>query len=110
MKTNRIEMIKNIRLQFEKSDIQPAPKVVNFADYPWEECIDDQIKAYGDEETAKKVCGAIKAGMKKEGFVIPSPEGGEDEQTYISRCISSIIDEYTEDGQAYAVCKGEWDK
>ena len=34
-------------------------------DYPWEECIDDQMARYGDEETAKKVCGAIKAGMKK---------------------------------------------
>lgn len=34
-------------------------------DYPWEECIADQMERYGDEETAKKVCGAIKAGMKK---------------------------------------------
>ena len=29
--------------------------------YPWDECIADQIKQYGDEETAKNVCGAIKA-------------------------------------------------
>jgi hypothetical protein len=29
--------------------------------YPWEDCIADQIKQYGDEETANKVCGAIKA-------------------------------------------------
>jgi hypothetical protein len=34
-------------------------------DYPWEECISDQLERYGDEETAAKVCGAIKAGMKK---------------------------------------------
>jgi len=34
-------------------------------DYPWEECIADQLERYGDEETAAKVCGAIKAGMKK---------------------------------------------
>lgn len=34
-------------------------------DYPWEECIADQMERYGDEETAAKVCGAIKAGMKK---------------------------------------------
>lgn len=33
--------------------------------YPWDECIEDQIARYGDEETAAKVCGAIKAGMKK---------------------------------------------
>lgn len=34
-------------------------------EYPWEECVADQMERYGDEETAKKVCGAIKAGMKK---------------------------------------------
>lgn len=33
--------------------------------YPWDECMADQMERYGDEETAKKVCGAIKAGMKK---------------------------------------------
>lgn len=30
--------------------------------YPWEECISDQMKQYGNEEIAAKVCGAIKAG------------------------------------------------
>lgn len=30
--------------------------------YPWDECISDQMEKYGDEEIAKKVCGAIKAG------------------------------------------------
>ena len=35
------------------------------AEYPWDECMADQMERYGDEETAKKVCGAIKAGMKK---------------------------------------------
>ena len=33
--------------------------------YPWDECVADQIARYGDEETANKVCGAIKAAMKK---------------------------------------------
>jgi hypothetical protein len=47
--------------------------------------------------------------VKKEGFPIPSPEG-EDENTFISKCISKIVDEYPEEGQAYAICKGEWDK
>ena len=28
--------------------------------YPFDECVQDQIKRYGSEETAKKVCGAIK--------------------------------------------------
>jgi hypothetical protein len=30
-------------------------------DYPWDQCIADQTEKYGDEETAKKVCGMIKA-------------------------------------------------
>jgi hypothetical protein len=29
--------------------------------YPWDECIADQVARYGDEETAKKVCGYIKS-------------------------------------------------
>jgi hypothetical protein len=83
---------------------------VDLANYPWEQCIADQIERYGDEETAKKVCGAIKAMYgSKEAFVIPSPESGEDEQKYISRCISDISAEYDQEGQAYAVCKGKWD-
>jgi HK97 family phage prohead protease len=31
------------------------------ADYPWSDCMSDQMKKYGSEETAAKVCGAIKA-------------------------------------------------
>lgn len=43
-------------------------KPVDLASYPWDQCIADQTERYGDEETAKKVCGAIKAmyGRKEE--------------------------------------------
>ena len=41
---------------------------------------------------------------------IPKPEGAETEEKYISRCISEIVSEYDAEGQAYAVCKGEFDK
>jgi hypothetical protein len=34
---------------------------IELADYPWDECIADQIERYGDEETASKVCGYIKS-------------------------------------------------
>ena len=47
--------------------------------------------------------------IKKEGFPIPSPEKDEEQDKYISRCISSISDEYDTD-QAYAICKGKWDE
>lgn len=120
--------------------------------YPWDECMADQIARYGDEETAAKVCGAIKAGMKKtfaegdsledacypgytaiglkptedgrmvpncvpdkeeqskvvkEGFPVPSPESGEDEQKFISRCISELYDEYGQE-QASGICYSKW--
>ena len=47
---------------------------------------------------------------KPNEFVIPSPNSNEDEQSYISRCISDIGSEYDQEGQAYAVCKGKWDE
>ena len=41
---------------------------------------------------------------------IPKPQGGEQEDKYISRCISEIGSEYDVEGQAYAVCKSTYDK
>jgi hypothetical protein len=41
---------------------------------------------------------------------IPKPESREQEDKYISRCISEIGSEYDVEGQAYAVCKSTYDK
>ena len=41
---------------------------------------------------------------------IPSPKSGEQENKYISRCISDIANEYDVEGQAYAVCKSTYDR
>ena len=66
--SNRLEQIINLKLnnfEIKKPDVNPVAKEpINLADYPWDECIADQVARYGDEEIAKKVCGAIKAGMK----------------------------------------------
>jgi len=43
-----------------------------------------------------------------EKFIIPLPEKGEEEDKYINRCISSIIDEYGQD-QSYAICISQWE-
>ena len=40
---------------------------------------------------------------------IPKPHSDEQEKDYISRCISEISGEYTEEGQPYAICKSTWD-
>ena len=145
MRYDKFKMIRDIKLNM--SNIK-KPKA--FADYPWEDCIADQMERYGDEEIANKVCGAIKAGMQKsfaEGdslenacwngweaiglkpsedgsrlvpncvpikeeqskqkFVIPSPESGEDEQTFISRCIGELYNEYGQE-QSAAICYSKW--
>jgi len=41
---------------------------------------------------------------------IPKPQGGEQEDKYISRCISEIASEYDSEGQSYAVCKSTYDR
>jgi len=47
--------------------------------------------------------------IKKEGFPIPSPETDEEQDKFLSRCISSIIDEYGQE-QASAICYAKWDE
>ena len=43
-----------------------------------------------------------------ENFIIPKPESGEEQDKYISRCISSIIDEYGQE-QASGICYSQWE-
>jgi hypothetical protein len=54
-------------------------------------------------------CVPVKENQSKEDFVIPSPEEQEKKEDYISRCISTIIDEYGQE-QASGICYGVWDK
>jgi hypothetical protein len=54
-------------------------------------------------------CVPIKASIVKEGFPIPSPESNEEQDKFISRCISDIIDEYGQE-QASAICYSKWDE
>ena len=65
----------------------------------------------GLKEDGSPNCVPIKEEQRtvKEGFPIPSPSSDEEEDKYISRCISSISDEY-DTNQAYAICKGKWDE
>lgn len=43
-----------------------------------------------------------------EKFIIPVPEKGEEQNKYISRCISSIIDEYGQE-QSSGICYSQWE-
>ena len=49
-----------VPMKEEMEKIQ-SEKGIEMAAYPWDECIADQTARYGDEETAKKVCGYIKS-------------------------------------------------
>lgn len=108
MRIDRIQMIRNIKM--ELSGIKKPVKMEEETDGPcWEgyEQIGTKIK----DGVEVPNCVPIKEEQSKvkEGFPIPSPSG-ESEEEYISKCISEIIGEYPEEGQAYAICKGEWDK
>ncbi len=39
----------------------PALDMTTLAAYPWDQCIEDQMKQYGDKSIAEAVCGKIKA-------------------------------------------------
>ena len=151
--SNRLEQIVKLRFAGVEAETKPVAKEpINLADYPWDECIADQVARYGDEETAARICGWIKANYQtnfaegeglenacwpgyvaigtkeldgktvpncvpedkvqqsKEAFVIPTPEQGEDEQKYISRCMDAIGSEYDTQEQALAVCYSQLEK
>ena len=61
------------------------------------------------QELKKQVEPPMVPALIKDGFPIPSPEKGEEQDKYISRCVSSIIDEYGQE-QASAICYGLWEK
>ena len=44
-----------------------------------------------------------------EKFIIPVPESGEEEEKYISRCVSLITDEYGQD-VSLGICYSQWEK
>ena len=52
-------------------------------------------------------CVPVEAKKVKQGFPVPSPSGNEDENAFISRCMSEIGGEYDQD-QALAICYSKW--
>lgn len=107
-KNERFEMVRRIKLNL--SDVKPNKMEDGDMENP---CGEPGYVAYGtkikdgvevpncipDPEEMKKII--------KEGFPIPSPEADEDENAYMSRCISEISGEY-EHEQSIAICIGKW--
>ena len=91
----RVELSK-VQLNSKKMEIEPNPC--------WE-----GYEPIGLKDDGSPNCVPIKEEQSKEKFIIPTPESGEEEDKYISRCISSIIDEYG-DSQSAAICYAQWEK
>lgn len=109
MKIDRFAIIRNIRLDLSSMKPNKFEPLEKSEDDPcWEDYVQVGTKIVDGREVPN--CVPLEASkVVKEGFPIPSPSG-ESEEEYISKCISEIIGEYPEEGQAYAICKGEWDK
>ena len=97
-----------VKLKFKISDIKKPKKMAE--DEGLEGACWEGYEPIGMKEKDGKMvpnCVPIEAGKVKEGFPIPSPDSNEEEDKYISRCISSIIDEYGQE-QASAICYSQW--
>ena len=93
-------MIRNIRLELS------GVKVNKFNEDEKENPCWDGYEPQGMKEKDGRMvpnCVPLQAKKVKEGFPIPSPESGEDENSFISRCMKDIGGEYDQD-QALGIC------
>ena len=100
----RIDQIIKIRLETQKG---PKEKEMDIEPNPcWE-----GYEPIGLNEDGSPNCVPIKEEQSKvkEGFPVPSPESDEDENKFISRCISDLTDEYGTE-QASAICYAQCEK
>lgn len=95
--TNRIEMVRNIRLELK--GIVPNKMEEKKMDNPcW-----DGYEPIGMKPDGSPNCVPMDAKKVREGFPIPSPSGGETKDDYMKRCMGDIGGEYDQD-QAVAIC------
>ncbi len=108
---NRLEMIRNIRLELsgvkinKPNNFEPLEKGED--DPCWKDYVQVGTKIVDGKEVPN--CVPLDASkVVKEGFPIPSPEGGEDENTFISRCMGELNEEFPDESQRAAVCYKSW--
>jgi len=111
--SNRLEMIRKVKQQMS-SQKDCGCKKNKFQEKIMENPCQEGYVAYGTKiKDGREVPNCIpdKEGMgdlKKDGFPIPSPSGSEDEQTFISRCMSELNEEFPDQSQRAAVCYKAW--
>ncbi len=107
----KLEDLYRIRLEFNGAKVGPAKteKEMEIEPNPcW-----DGYEPIGLKDDGSPNCVPIKeeqSKVKKEGFPIPSPTSGEEEDKYISRCMEAIGSEYDTQEQALAVCYAQLEK
>lgn len=109
-KNQRFDMVRKIRLELSGVKINQSKETLQ--DDGLEGSCWEGYEPIGMKELDGRMvpnCVPIKeeqSKVKKEGFPIPSPEGGEDETTFISRCMKEIYGEYDQD-VALGICYGK---
>jgi hypothetical protein len=100
-KNERFEMIRRIKLNL--SEVKPNKMEEGDMENPCWEGYEPYGTKVGDDGREVPNCVPVEAKKVKQGFPIPSPSGDEDENAYMSRCMSEIGGEYDQD-QALAIC------
>ena len=99
-----IHQLRKIRLELTNAQFGENKNKLEIEPNPcWE-----GYEPIGLKDDGSPNCVPIKEEQSKEKFVIPTPESGEEQDKYISRCISSIIDEYGQE-QASGICYSQWE-
>lgn len=109
---NRLELIRKVKheMSSERKGCG-CKKKDKFEEKIMENPCQEGYIAYGTKiKDGREVPNCIpeEEAMKKEGFPIPSPEGGEDEQAFISRCMSNLNEEFPDQSQRAAICYKAW--
>ena len=98
-----------IKLRLDTQKINKPREMADLEDACWE-----GYEPIGTKELDGRTvpnCVPIKdeqSKIKKEGFPIPSPENNEERDMYVSRCVSSIADEYGQE-QSLAICISKYE-
>ena len=109
---SNINIVRKVYQQLAEEKKNYGCKKKGFAEGEMENPCWDGYEPYGTKIVdGREVpnCVPIKEEQKKvkEGFPVPSPSGDEDENAFISRCMSEISGEYGQE-QAAAICYNKW--
>jgi hypothetical protein len=107
-KNQRFDMVRKIRL--ELSGVKVNESKESLQDDGLENACWEGYEPIGMKEIDGKMvpnCVPVEAKKVKQGFPVPSPSGDEDENGFMSRCMSEIGGEYDQD-QALAICYSKW--